>query len=146
LHPTSAPPRRRWNRHPGTVEVPAVGEGDVGVVDALVCHPERLALLEAHVASILLPRWERIDGRPSPHVILEAPEAAGAETPVSETPALARGGPANLARAAAARRLAVMLGLPRPRRHLHGACACSAGVGCGGGVWAKACESSASAR
>jgi hypothetical protein len=50
--------------------VPAVGEGDVGVVDALVRPPERLALLEAHVAAILLPRWGLIDGRPSPHVIL----------------------------------------------------------------------------
>jgi hypothetical protein len=61
---------RRRNRHPGTVDVPAVGEGDVGVVDALVCRPERIALLERHVAPIALPRWGRIDGRPSPHIIL----------------------------------------------------------------------------
>jgi hypothetical protein len=35
---------RRWrrrNRHPGTVEVPSVGESDVVVVDALVGRPER---------------------------------------------------------------------------------------------------------
>jgi hypothetical protein len=50
--------------------VPAVGEGDVGVVDALVRRPKRLALLEAHVAAISLPRWGLIDGRPLPNVIL----------------------------------------------------------------------------
>jgi hypothetical protein len=47
-----------------------MGEGDVWVVDALVRRLERLALLEPHVGPIALPRWERIDGRPSPHVIL----------------------------------------------------------------------------
>jgi hypothetical protein len=50
--------------------VPSVGEGDMGVVDTQVRRPERLALLEAHVAAISLPRWGVIDGRPSPHVIL----------------------------------------------------------------------------
>jgi hypothetical protein len=55
--------RRRWIRHPDKVEVPVVGEGDVRVVNALVRLPECLALLEAHVATISLPRWGPIDGR-----------------------------------------------------------------------------------
>jgi hypothetical protein len=50
--------------------VPVVGEGDVWVVDALVRCPKRLALLERHIAPIALPRWGRVDSRPSPHVIL----------------------------------------------------------------------------
>jgi hypothetical protein len=66
--------RPRWwrqrNRHPSTDEVPAVGEGDVVVVDALVRRSERLALHERHVAPIALPWGRRIDRRPSPHVIL----------------------------------------------------------------------------
>jgi hypothetical protein len=33
-----------------------MGEGDVGMVDALVRHPECLELLEAHIAAISLPR------------------------------------------------------------------------------------------
>jgi hypothetical protein len=67
------PRHHRWhrrNRHPDTAEVPAVGEGYVGVVDALVCRPERLALLELHVAPITLPWWGHIDGHPLPHIIL----------------------------------------------------------------------------
>jgi hypothetical protein len=37
--------------------VAAMGEGDVEVVDALVCLPERLALLLRHVRAVMLP-WE----------------------------------------------------------------------------------------
>jgi hypothetical protein len=64
---------RRWrrrNRHPSTDEVPAVGEGDVVVVDALVRRSERLALLERHIVPIALPWGRHVDGRLSPHVIL----------------------------------------------------------------------------
>jgi hypothetical protein len=60
------------NRHHGTVEVPAVGEGDVGVVDTLVRRPMCLTLLEPHVALMASPWWGRTDGRPSPHVILRS--------------------------------------------------------------------------
>jgi hypothetical protein len=49
-HPASAPPPTA--AEPGTVEVLAVREADVVVVDALVDRPERLALLERHVAPI----------------------------------------------------------------------------------------------
>jgi hypothetical protein len=47
-----------------------VGEGYVGVVDALVHRLERLVLLEAHVVAISLPRWGLIDGQPSANIIL----------------------------------------------------------------------------
>jgi hypothetical protein len=53
------------------VEVPAVGEANIVVVDALVGCPELLALLEWHVAAVVLPRGSRLDVRPSPHVILQ---------------------------------------------------------------------------
>jgi hypothetical protein len=50
--------------------VAAVGEGDVEVVDALVCLPERLALLLRHVRAVMLP-WEgRNVARWPRHVIL----------------------------------------------------------------------------
>jgi hypothetical protein len=48
--------------------VPALGEGNIVVVYALVGRLERLALLERHVASIALPRGRgrRVDGCPHP--------------------------------------------------------------------------------
>jgi hypothetical protein len=42
------------------------GEADVVVVDALVGWPERLVLLERHVAPVALPRGRRLDKRPRP--------------------------------------------------------------------------------
>jgi hypothetical protein len=70
VHLRIQPRAHRRNRHPGKFEVPAMGKGYIGVVDALVHRPERLALLEAHIAAISLPRWGLIDGRPSPNIIL----------------------------------------------------------------------------
>jgi hypothetical protein len=67
LHIQLRPRRwRRRNRHPRTVDVPAVGEADIVVVDALVACLERLALLERHIAPIALlqGRGRRVDGRP----------------------------------------------------------------------------------
>jgi hypothetical protein len=69
------------------VEVPAVEEADVVVVDALVRHSELLALLKRQVAAVVLPRGRRLDARPPPHTILlpgymRAPE-------VGEPPAVA---------------------------------------------------------
>jgi hypothetical protein len=46
--------------------VPDVGEADVMVVHALVGHLERLALLERHIASVVLPRGRRLHKRPHP--------------------------------------------------------------------------------
>jgi hypothetical protein len=80
---------RRRNRHPGTVEVSAVAEADIVVVDALVGRPERLALLERHVAPIALPRErERCDGHPPPHVVLQPGcwNAEGGQTAVRGRP------------------------------------------------------------
>jgi hypothetical protein len=54
---------RRGDRHHGTVEVPTVGEGDVGVVDALVALPKRIALLFQHVPTVMLGPGARDDAR-----------------------------------------------------------------------------------
>jgi hypothetical protein len=42
----SKPRGHRRDQHPGMVQVPAGGEGDIVVVDALVVPPPLLALLE----------------------------------------------------------------------------------------------------
>jgi hypothetical protein len=47
-----------------------MGEADVVVVDDLVGRPELLALLEQHVALVVLPWGRRLDMRPLPHIIL----------------------------------------------------------------------------
>jgi hypothetical protein len=56
--------------------VPAVGEANVVVVDALVGHPERLALLERHVAPIARERETRRRGTPAPRNPLAATQEA----------------------------------------------------------------------
>jgi hypothetical protein len=57
----SVPPPRVWpllghlqDRQPCTDQVPAGGEGDIVVVDALPVPPLLLALVERHVAAVLL--------------------------------------------------------------------------------------------
>jgi hypothetical protein len=64
LHPAWAPPQAPG--HPGTVQLPAVGEPNIGVVDPFVVLPQLLALLERDVPVVALPprvpddaRWPR---------------------------------------------------------------------------------------
>jgi hypothetical protein len=47
-----------------------VGEGDIGVVDALVVVPPLLALLERHVAAVTLPPRRNDDARRLRQVIV----------------------------------------------------------------------------
>jgi hypothetical protein len=42
----------RRDRHPCTVQVPAGGEGDIVVVDALVVPPPPLSFIVRHIASV----------------------------------------------------------------------------------------------
>jgi hypothetical protein len=61
---------RRWNRHPRTVQVPAMRESDIVVVDAMVGRPELRALLEQHVVAVALPRGACLDAHCPRHIIL----------------------------------------------------------------------------
>jgi hypothetical protein len=62
--------RHQRDRHPGTVQVPDVGEYDVRVIDAFVGLPELLALLERHVPAVTLPPGARDDARWPRDIIL----------------------------------------------------------------------------
>jgi hypothetical protein len=71
-----------------------VGEVDVVVFDALVGHPERLALLERHVAPVALPGGDASTSAPTPrNPSAGVREEVGAGAPeVGEPPAVAERG------------------------------------------------------